>query len=198
MARSYSAALQVDQVAPTGSLLRQTIAALVAFMEEVDGYLLYQPLGNPGFVIDTNFDVKNGAAIDYLNAGTLKTLAADTSFNTGTAKILTANKWGAALLSLTDAGAATVTYASGAAYDTEAAAIAALTVPAATHTLLGYVTILTGTDVTWTAGTDALEGGTGGTAATTTNYYNAVNPNGLRFQLTSLLAEGDGVTVVSA
>ena len=198
MARSTTAAAQVDAVAPRGSLLRQLAAQVQDFVAEVDQYLLYQPLGNPGFVIDTNFDVKNGAAIDYLNAGTLKTLAADTSFNTGTAKILTANKWGAALLSLTDAGAATVTYASGAAYDTEAAAIAALTVPAATHTLLGYVTILTGTDVTWTAGTDALEGGTGGTAATTTNYYNAISPNGLRFQLTSLLAEGDGVTVVSA
>jgi hypothetical protein len=198
MARSYTAAVQVDSVAPSGTLLRQLIAQVQTFMAEVDQYLLYQPLGNPGFVIDTNFDVKNATAIPYLNNGTLKTLSANTSFNTGTTKVITANKWGAALLSLDSAGTATLTYASGNAYDNEAGAVAALTVPAATHTVLGYVTILTGSGVTWTAGTDALQGGVGGTTATTTTYYNVINPNGLRWDRTNLLAQGDGATAVTA
>lgn len=195
MARATTAAAQVDAVAPRGSLLRQVTAQVQDFLAEVDQYLLYQPLGNPGFAIDTNFDVKNGNAISYLNGGTLKTLSANTSFNTGTTKVITADKWGAALLSVSSSGTATVTYASGNAYATEAAAIAGLTSPGATHTLLGYVTILTGNGATWTAGTDALQGGVGGTAATTTTYYNAVNPNGLRWETTATLVE-DATTAV--
>lgn len=198
MARSYASATQVDAVAPSGSFLRQLAAQVQAFIAEVDQYLQYQPLGNPGFAIDTNFDVKNANAITYLNGGTLKTLSANTSFNTGTSKVITADKWGAALLSLDSTGTATVTYATGNAYDSEALAIAALTVPAATHTVLGYVTIQTGSGVTWTAGTDALQGGTGGTPSVDTNYYNAVNPNGLRWETTTLLAQGNGSTALTA
>lgn len=141
---------------------------------------LYAPLGNPGFQIRTNFDVQNANAISYTNGGTIKTLSATSAFDTGTTKTITASKWGAAILSVDSSGTGTVTFASGAGYDSEALAIAGLASPGATHTVLGYVTILAAGS-TWTAGTSALQGGTGGTPATTTNYYNSVNPNSLYF-----------------
>lgn len=139
---------------------------------------LYRALGNPGFAISTNFDVKNANAISYVNNGTLKSLSANTAFDTGTAQVIVADKWSSALLSVASDGTATVTWSATLNAATEAAAIAALpALPAATHTVLGYITVLTGSGVTWTAGTDALASGTGGTAATTTNYYNSINPN---------------------
>ncbi|MFH1302217.1 MAG: hypothetical protein ABIK07_14245 [Planctomycetota bacterium] len=138
--------------------------------------MLYSALGNPAFVIDTNFDVKNGSAISYTNGGTLATFNANTSFDTGTAQVITADKWSAALLSVSSGGAATVTWSSTLNADSEALAIAALPALPSNHTPLGYVTVLTGSGVTWTAGTDALQGGTGGTPSADTNYYNAINP----------------------
>lgn len=146
---------------------------------------LYRALGNPGFVISTNFDVKNGNAISYINGGTLKTLGANTNFDTGTTKTITTATWAAALLTVNSSGTGVVTWTSGGAYASEALAIAALAAPAATDTVLGYVTVLAAGS-TWTAGTDALASGTGGTPATTTNYYNSVNPNGLMVETTAL------------
>lgn len=140
---------------------------------------LYMPLGNPTFAIDTNFDVKNTEPISYVNGGTLKTLADNTSFDTGTAKTIPTTKWAAALLSVAANGTATLTWTAST-YDSEALAIAALTSPGATHTLLGYVTVQAA-GATWTAGTDALTTGTGGTPANATNYYNSINPNSLVF-----------------
>lgn len=139
---------------------------------------LYGVFGNPTFAIDTNFDVKSTEIVYYLNGGTLKTLADNANFNTGTAKTITGAKWGAALLTVNSSGTGVVTFASAAAYDSEALAIAALAAPSATDTVMGYVTILAHASG-FTAGTDALEGGTGGNVATTTNYYNSVNPNTL-------------------
>ena len=138
----------------------------------------YMPLGNPGFVINTNFDVKNANAISYLNGGTIKTLSANTNFDTGTAKTITGSKWAAALLTVNSSGTAVVTWTSGGAYNTEALAIAALAAPAATDSVLGYVTVNAHASG-FTAGTDALTTGTGGNVATATNYYNEVNPNSL-------------------
>jgi hypothetical protein len=139
---------------------------------------LYKPLGNPTFAIDTNFDVKSTEPISYLNGGTLKTLADNTNFNTGTAKTITGAKWGAAVLSVNSSGTGVVTWAPAAAYDSEALAIAALTDPGATDTILGYFTNLAHASG-FTAGTDALQGGAGGNVSTTTNYYNSLNPNSL-------------------
>lgn len=142
--------------------------------------MLYGVWGNPGFVIDTNFDVKNGTAVYYTNGGTMKTLAANANFNTGTTKTITGAKWGAAMLTVNASGTGVVTFASGAGYDSEALAIAALAAPAATDTVMGYVTILAHASG-FTAGTDALQGGIGGNVATTTTYYNHINPNSLIF-----------------
>lgn len=133
--------------------------------------------GNPAFAISTNFDVKNANAVTYALSGVLATLSANTNFDTGTTAVITADKWGIAILTY-DGTTATVTWSSATpAYGTEALAIAALgtlatLVPASGFASLGYITVLTGSAVTWTAGTDALAGGTGGTPATTTNYYN--------------------------
>lgn len=138
---------------------------------------------NPGFVIDTNFDIKNGNAITYSLAGVLKSLSANTSFDTGTTAVIAADKWGIAILTYSGSASA-VTWASSAmSYPTEAAAIAALGTiatlcPASTLSCLGYVTVQTGSGVTWTAGTDALETGTGGTPSADTNYYNDPTLNG--------------------
>ena len=76
--------------------------------------------------------------------------------------------------------AGTITFQSGAAnyttgYANEAAAIAAAPAKTASKARIGYVTILA-TTPGWVAGTDALAGGTGGTPATTTNYYNIASP----------------------
>lgn len=138
--------------------------------------MLYGALGNPAFAISTNFDVKNGNAISYTNGGTLKTLSANSNFDTGTSQVITADKWSSALLNVSSGGTATATWSATVNASSEAAAIAALPALPANATPLGYVTVLTGSGVTWTAGTDALQGGTGGTPATTTNYYNAINP----------------------
>lgn len=135
---------------------------------------LYNCLGNPTFAIDTNFDVKNTEPISYLNGGTLKTLADNTNFDTGTAKTIAGSQWAAALLTVNSSGTGVVTWTATAA--SEAAAIALLAAPAATDTPMGYVTVQAHASG-FTAGTDALQGGAGGNVATTTNYYNSINPN---------------------
>lgn len=158
-----------------------TDSEIVTAVNQMLAHFGYRISGNPGFAIDTNFDVKNANAISYFNGGLAKSLSANTNFDTGTTATIATTKWGVALLSLTSSAVATVTWftAAGAGYATEAAAIAAMTDPGATHTLLGYVTVKAAGS-TWTAGTDALTTGTGGTPANTTNYYNTSNPNNLR------------------
>lgn len=140
--------------------------------------------GNTGFTIDTNFDIKNANAVTYSLAGVLKTISANTSFDTGTAATITATLWGIAILTY-DASTATVTWATTSAamgYATEAAAKAALGTitalcPASGFASLGYVTVQAGASL-WTAGTDALTTGTGGTPANATNYYDDPSLNG--------------------
>jgi hypothetical protein len=144
-------------------------------------FLTYQAnraMGNPGFQIASNFDINNASAISYTLSNVLKTLAATQTFDTGTAATITANLWGIAILTY-DGTTRTVTWATTTAamsYATEADAKAALgtlasLVPASGFASLGYVTVQAGASL-WTAGTDALAGGTGGTPAATTNYYN--------------------------
>jgi len=132
-------------------------------------------MGNPGLAIDTNFDIKAANAFDILIAGYAYTLAADTSFDTGTAAVITADKWGCAVCSTDDAGSTSVDWLHP--YDSEAEAIAAgvaliSSAGISGELAVGFATVLTGSGVTWTAGTDALQGGTGGTPSADTNYYN--------------------------
>jgi hypothetical protein len=154
---------------------------LINFNAEVN-YNRNRGYGNATFAIDTNFDIKNTEPIDYQAAGLWFTLADNTSFNTGTTATITATLWGIALLTH-NGTTATVTWASDAmAYATEAAAKAALGTitslcPAAGFAALGYVTVQAGAAL-WTAGTDALQGGTGGTVSNDTNYYDDPTLNG--------------------
>lgn len=138
---------------------------------------------NPTFAIDTNFDIKNTEPASYSLAGVLKTLSDNTSWDTGTAAVIAANCWGIAILCHTGSATVVSWAATAMSYPSEAAAIAALGTitslcPTSAQCSMGYVTVLTGTDVTWTAGTDALEGGAGGTASSDTNYYNDPTLNG--------------------
>lgn len=139
---------------------------------------------NPTFAIDTNFDIKNTEPATFSHGGVLKSLSDNTSWNTGTAAVIAANCWGIAVLLHTGSATALVWASNTMSYPSEAAAKAALGTitslcPSTTNPVaMGYVTVLTGSDVTWTAGTDALEGGSGGTAATTTTYYNDPTLNG--------------------
>ena len=85
-----------------------------------------------------------------------------------------ADTWG--VIGVERVAAGTTTFTSGAAnyttgYATEAEAIAALPAQSADKVRVGYITILA-SGSGWVAGTDALEGGTGGNPATTTEYYN--------------------------
>lgn len=141
--------------------------------------------GNAGLTINSNFDVKNANAIPYTKGGVWATLAANTNFDTGTAANIAVDGWGIAILYY-DGSTPTVSWAAASAamaYATEAAAIAQLGVlstliPASGFSSIGYITVQTANGQTWTAGTDALQGGTGGNAATTTNYYNDPSLNG--------------------
>jgi hypothetical protein len=127
--------------------------------------------GNPALAIVSNFDVKNTAAIMFTIAGTMYTLAVNQTCDTGTSKVITADMWSSMLVSVNSSAALTGTWAASS-YATEALAIAALAAVPTDQVPIGYVTVLTGSGVTWTAGTDALETGTGGTASADTNYYN--------------------------
>lgn len=96
--------------------------------------------------------------------------AAGTVF--GALGTIPASTWG--LIALESDGT-TMTFTSAAAnyttgYATEALAIAALPARLTVKARVGYVTILASSS-TWITGTDALAGGSGGTPATTTNYY---------------------------
>lgn len=163
-----------------GSTLRDL---LVSFNKLVT-FLSNGTFQNPGLAINSNFDVKNGNAISVTIGGVQKSLSANTNFDTGTAAVISADKWSVAILTW-DGTTATVTWAGATTqgYATEALAIAQLrsnsrlAVPAG-FAAIGYVTVQTGSGVTWTAGTDALATGTGGTPATTTNYYNDPTLNG--------------------
>jgi hypothetical protein len=171
----------VEELGADHATFKTVTDEIKALINQIRNHIDYRLSGNPGFAIDTNFDVKNGNAISYFNGGLAKSLAANTNFDTGTAATIATTKWGAALLSITSGATATVTWFTnaGAGYNSEALAIAAMTDPGATQTLLGYVTVQAA-GATWTAGTDALTTGTGGTPATATNYYNTSNPNNLR------------------
>ncbi len=138
---------------------------------------------NPTFGIDTNFDIKNTEPCTYSFAGVLQTLADNTSWDTGTTATIAATKWGIALLLHTGSATSLVWAASAMSYPTEAVAksvlgtITNLCPSAAAPVAMGYVTVQAGA-LLWTAGTDALTTGSGGTVATTTNYYNDPTLNG--------------------
>lgn len=168
------------ELATDHATFKTVVDDLKTLVNNLRNTLNYQALGNPGLQRVSNFDVNNANAISYVNGGTLKTFAGTTTFDTGTSKTITGSNYGAFLCTISAAGSAVVTWASGGGYASEALAIAALTLPDATSTPIGYVTVQAHASG-FTAGTDALTGGTGGNVATATTYYNLINPNALLF-----------------
>lgn len=131
--------------------------------------------GLPTLARSTNFDIATGATVYGSFAGVLKTIASGTVADTGTTAVIASSKWGVAQISANASGTLTATWATaaGAGYASEALAIAALPAVPAGEVSLGYVTVQANA-AGFTAGSDALNGGTGGNPATTTNYVNAV------------------------
>lgn len=127
---------------------------------------------SPTFAVSSNFDVKVSNQVTYLVDGVQYTLAANTVFDTGTSEALAADKWGVAILSVDSSGTTYVDWA-GVDYASENAAKRGLLAVGeiSGDVVLGYMTVKTGVGTTWTAGTDALEGGTGGNPSSDTNYY---------------------------
>lgn len=133
-------------------------------------------LQNAGLARSGNFQVTNGNAFTAEFRSHEFTLDPATVWDTGTTMVLPALTWGIFILSIDKDGTQYVDEDDNAAagYATEALALAAL-VDGDSITgeiLLGWVTVRS-TASGWTAGTDALENGTGGTPAGVTNYYSA-------------------------
>jgi len=145
----------------------------------VRSYLLGDRLfsGNPALAIDTNFDAQSTATVVIAIDGVLHTIAAATC-DTGTTATFPAAMWGIFLVSSDSAGTLTATWStsSGAGYGTEVKAKAALGALPASEAPIGYVTVLAHASNSFTAGTDALQGGTGGNPSADTNYYNLADP----------------------
>lgn len=134
--------------------------------------------GNPALAIDTNFDVQNAGACVVSIDGTLATVGAATTCDTGTAATFPTTTWGVFLVSSDSAGSLTATWDTNtsAGYASEALAIAALPAAPASEAPIGYVTVQAHATGTFLAGTDALTTGTGGDVAAATNYYNLADP----------------------
>ena len=130
------------------------------------------PTSPANFEISTNFDIQNGDAFNMIVDGVPVTIATDQVFDTGAVATTAADTWIAAILSIDADGTTYVDYGTTG-QASEAAAIATLaSVTASGEVVLGYVTILTNAGNSWTAGTDALQGGAGGNPSADTNYYN--------------------------
>jgi hypothetical protein len=136
-------------------------------------------LGNPALAIDTNFDVKNGSAYDYMLGGLAYSDAANGNCDTGTTATFPTTTWGIFKVSVDSSGTLTATWAtnSSAGYATEALAIAALPDTPSGELCIGYVTVQAHGTGQFLAGTDALQGGSGGDVSQDTNYYNSNDPN---------------------
>ncbi len=105
--------------------------------------------------------------------GVPATIAAATNQAMGTAAVtVKAVKWGIFGIEQIADGTTTFTNAAGnaAGYATEALAIAGKPAQTANKVRVAYVTLVAGAS-DWVAGTDGLAGGSGGTIATTTNFY---------------------------
>lgn len=124
-------------------------------------------------------------------------IAAETAKAFGALGTIPTGKWG--LIALERVAAATTTFVSAAAnyttgYATEALALAAIPAITASKVRVGYLTILA-TTPGWVAGTDALAGGTGGTPATTTNYYPGTGMFDATLYLAGLLGNEAGTAI---
>ena len=172
---------QVADTRPTTTLNsdeRQNVVTMNALLPALTGLLaaaggaeVAMTTGTLG--IGTTVTLATGAQTISVNAVSA-VVAAQTAQAFGALGTIPEATWG--LIKVQRVLAGTTTFVSAAdnyttGYATEALAIAAMPATTADRVFVGYVTILAGAGG-WVAGTDALAGGTGGTPATTTNYYN--------------------------
>ena len=154
--------------------------------------------GDPALVIDTDFDVKTGAAAIQISVdGAIGTVAAAKNVDTGTSATFPTTKWGIMNISSTVAGATSATWATatGSGYDNEAAAITALPASPSGEACIGYVTVQAHSTGTFLSGTDALTTGSGGDVANATNYTTIVDPLGV---VTAAVSAGDVSSIGAA
>jgi hypothetical protein len=157
---------------------RQAIISLNALLTALSGPLAAMggaevPITTGALSRGTTVTLATGAQVIAVNAVSAA-VAAQTGQALGALGTIPEDKWGVIKVQRVLAG--TTTFVSGAdnyttGYDTEAEAIAALPATTADRVFVGYITVQADTGG-WIAGTDALAGGTGGTPAAATNYYN--------------------------
>jgi hypothetical protein len=172
---------QVADTRPTTTLNsdeRQAVVSLNALLPALTGLLAAEGGADVAMTtgtlgIGTTVTLATGAQVISIN-GVKTAIAAQTAQAFGALGTIPEDTWG--VIGVERVGAGTTTFTSGAnnyttGYATEALAIAALPAQTADKVRVGYLTILADTG-DWVAGTDALAGGTGGTPAAETNYYN--------------------------
>lgn len=163
---------------PVNSDQRQTQISLNALLQSLSGVLALLggrdvPVTTGALSRGTTVTLATGAQVIGINAVSAA-VAAQTAQAFGALGTIPAGTWG--VIGVERVLAGTTTFTSGAnnyttGYATEALAIAALPAQTADRVLIGYLTIQGGAGG-WIAGTSALAGGTGGTPAAATNYYN--------------------------
>lgn len=155
------------QVLATVNNLLTALQRLLAFAGGAD-----VPMTTAALSIGTTVTLAVSASFIAIN-GVIGSVAAETAKAFGSLGTIPASTWGLIMVERIANGttsfvSAADNYSTG--YATEALAIADMPAQSADKAVVGYLTILASGD-DWVAGTDALEGGTGGNPATTTNYY---------------------------
>lgn len=172
---------QIADTRPTTTLNsdeRQNVVSFNALLTALTGVLAAEGGADVAMTtgtlgIGTTVTLATGAQVISIN-GVKAAIAAQTAQAFGALGTIPEATWG--VIGVERVLAGTTTFTSGAnnyttGYATEELAIAALPAQTADRVRVGYVTVLADTGG-WVAGTDALEGGTGGTPAAETNYYN--------------------------
>lgn len=123
----------------------------------------------------TDTQIRNDRCVAYFNgAGAtaieVAAVAAGTAFTASTHDV-TANSWGCFKLCVQTGGTVTITPDSSLASSTEAAAILLQAANPSNEACLGLITVQATSGAIFNATTDALAGGTTGTPANATNYY---------------------------
>ena len=153
--------------------LYETVRKLANQVNDLSTAMKTRCVTPPNFEIRSNFDIQHGDAFEIEVSGVQKTVATDQAFDTGTSTVIATNAyWAAGILSI-DSDGTTGHVNWGAEASTEALAKANLAdVTAGGDVTCGYVTVQAASGQDWVAGTDALQGGSGGQVSQDTNYYN--------------------------
>ena len=152
---------------------------LTTLLTRIYNFTRNRLMGDPGLAIASDFDVQNTLAYTYMLGGQTYSDAASGTCDTGTAATFAAGTWGVFKVSVDASGGLTATWATNSSlgYGTEALAIAALPDTPSDELSIGYVTVQAHASNSFTAGSDALQGGSGGNVSQDTNYYDADDPN---------------------